>query len=586
MAFLNTSKSRGETYDAVVVGSGAAGGMAAWALTRGGARVLMLESGRNYDPVKETPMFQSFADAPLRGASTPEKPGGFFQANLGGWVVPDEPYLVKSKSKGEWLEAKADNRMTTDQNFMWWRGRMLGGRTNHWGRVSLRMGPLDFKPRSTDGLGFDWPISYEDVAPWYDKVDQLVGIFGSKEGLENNPDSDFFQPPPPPRVYERLLMRGAKKLGIPVIPARMAILTRPLNGRPACFYATSCGRGCSIGANFQSTTVLIPPALATGRLDILTDAQVREVTVDGKGRATGVHFIDKKTGREEHVSAKLVILGASACETGRILLNSRSNRFPQGLGNSTGHLGRWLTDSTGSNLSGRIPLLEGMPVHNEDGVSTMHTYAPWTVERQQEAAKKGVPRGYYMAWSGGRQMPDMGTAGALAGLAGDVYGTKLKEEARRYYGSFVDLHARGEMIPNEKSFMELDAVKKDRWGIPVARFHFEWSEAEVKQVDDMQVRFAEMIEAAGGVIEKRPAAHQRMTAGGSVNHEMGVARMSAKAEDGVTDGYGRLWDCPNVMVADGAVFCSNPFKNPTISILALAWRGCEHLLEEVRKGNL
>ncbi len=586
MAYLDTSRTRAESYDAVVVGSGAAGGMAAWALARKGAKVLMLESGRNYDPVKETPMFQSYAEAPLRGIGTPEKPGGFFQANIGGWTVPDEPYVVRSKSKGDWLEAKADNRMTTDQNFMWWRGRMLGGRTNHWGRVSLRMGPLDFKPRSTDGLGVDWPISYGDIAPWYDKVDQLVGIFGSKEGLENNPDSDFFQPPPPPRVYERLLMRAGKKLGIPVVPSRMAILTRPLNGRPACFYATACGRGCSIGANFQSTTVLIPPALATGNLDILADAQVREVTVDDSGKATGVHFIDKKTGREEHVRAKLVILGASACETGRILLNSRSNRFPDGLGNSTGHLGRWLTDSTGSNLSGRIPALENLPLHNEDGVSAMHTYAPWTVERQKAALKDGVPRGYYMAWSGGRTMPNMGTFGAMSGLVGDAWGTKLKEEARRYFGTFVDLHARGEMIPNEKSFIELDPGKKDRWGIPVLRFNFEWSEAEVNQVAHMQKTFAEMIEAAGGEVGRRPQPHQRMTAGGSVNHEMGVARMSAKAEDGVTNPWGQLWDCPNVMVADAAVFASSPFKNPTITILALAWRGSEHLFDEVRKGNI
>jgi choline dehydrogenase-like flavoprotein len=217
MPFLNTSRTRAEAYDAIVVGSGAAGGMAAWALARKGAKVLMLESGRNYEPPKETPMFQSFADAPLRGAGTPEKPGGFFHANIGGWAMPDEPYVVRSKSKGHWHEAAPDNRMTTDQNFMWWRGRMLGGRTNHWGRVSLRMGPLDFKPRSTDGLGFDWPISYEDIAPWYDKVDQLVGIFGSKEGLENNPDSDYFLPAPKPRAYELLLQRAGKKLGIPVI---------------------------------------------------------------------------------------------------------------------------------------------------------------------------------------------------------------------------------------------------------------------------------------------------------------------------------------------------------------------------------
>jgi choline dehydrogenase-like flavoprotein len=465
---------------------------------------------------------------------------------------------------------------------------MLGGRTNHWGRVSLRMGPLDFKPRTTDGLGMDWPIGYEDVAPYYDKTDQIVGIFGTKEGLENNPDSDFFQPAPKPRVYELLLQRGAKKLGIPVIPARMAILTKPLPGRAACFYATPCGRGCSIGAAFQSTTSLIPYALETGNLDVLPNAMARAVTLDPQGRANGVAFIDRLTGKEEHVAARAVVLGASALETARILLNSKSAQFPQGLGGSTGHLGRWLTDSTGTNLGGRIPALENLPLHNEDGVSTMHLYAPMTPERQRAAAKLGVPRGYYIAWSGGRTMPGLGTVPQALRLAGDVYGKKLKAEARRYYGSFVDLHARGEMIPNDKSFCELDPDRKDRWGIPVLRFHFEWSDAEIAQVVHAQKTFADMIEAAGGIVDRPPEKDGRkaMTAGGSVNHEMGVTRMSARREDGVTNSWNRLWDCPNVVVADGGVFTSSPFKNPTLTIMALAWRACDGLLAGLKDGTI
>jgi choline dehydrogenase-like flavoprotein len=215
MAFLQTSKTRAERYDAVIVGSGAAGGMAAWVLAHAGWKVLMLEAGRNYDPATETPMFQSMADAPLRGEATPEKPNGYYDATIGGWVVPGEPYVVRDRKAGEWKDGTVDNRTTTPQNFMWWRARMMGGRTNHWGRVSLRMGEYDFKPKSRDGLGFDWPIGYSDVAPYYDKVDQLIGVFGSKEGLENNPDSDFFQPPPKPRAYELLFARAGKRLGIP-----------------------------------------------------------------------------------------------------------------------------------------------------------------------------------------------------------------------------------------------------------------------------------------------------------------------------------------------------------------------------------
>lgn len=587
MAHLTTSKTRAERYDVVVVGSGAAGGMAAHALANAGVKVLMLEAGRDYNPATETPMFQSNADAPLRGASTPQKPNGFFDATIGGWVVPGEPYVVNRRTDSSWIEGAVENRMKTAQNFMWWRARMLGGRTNHWGRVSLRMGPYDFKPKTRDGLGFDWPISYEEVAPYYDKVDQLIGVYGSKEGLENNPDSDFFQPPPKPRAYELLLKRAGQKLGIPVVPSRMAILTKPLNGRSACFYATPCGRGCSIGANFQSTTVLIPPGVKTGNLDVLPDAMAREVVLDSQGRAAGIHFIDKKTGKEEFVAARAVILGASTCETTRILLNSRSNRFPQGLGNSSGHLGRWLTDSVGSSLGGQIPALENMPLHNEDGTSSMHMYAPWWPWKDQLAGKLGFPRGYYMAWSGGRGMPGMGTASGGISMAGDVFGSALKVAARRYFGSFVDLHARGEMIPNEKCFMELDPDKKDQWGIPVPRFHFQWSDYELKQAAHMQKTFAEMIEAAGGKArtpEKDGA--KAITAGGSVNHELGTTRMSARREDGVTNSFGQLWDCPNVIVADGGVFTSGPYKNPTLTILALAWRACDHLLEEMKKGNI
>ena len=185
-------------------------------------------------------------------------------------------------------------------------------------------------------------------------------------------------------------------------------------------------------------------------------------------------------------------------------------------------------------------------------------------------------------------MPSLGTVGNIMGLAGDAFGSKLKTEARRYYGTFVDLHARGEMIPNEKSFLELDPVKKDRWGIPVPRFHFEWSEHEIKQAAHMQQTFAEMIEAAGGKVTRPPEkdGSKAMTAGGSVNHEIGVTRMSAKREDGVTNSWGQLWDCPNVVVADGGVFVSNPYKNPTLTILALAWRTCDHLMTEMKKGTI
>ena len=584
MAFILSTKTK-PSYDAIVVGSGAAGGMAAYVLAQAGMKVLMIEAGRNYDALTETPMFQSNADAPLRGVGTLDKPNGFFDATVnGGWVVPGEPYVVQKKTDGAWVEGSVQNRTKTDQNFMWWRSRALGGRTNHWGRVSLRMGPYDFKPKSRDGLGFDWPIGYDDLAPYYDKVDQLIGIFGTEEGLENNPGSAFFQPPPKPRGNELLINKSAGALGIPIVPSRMAILTKPLNGRAACFYATPCGRGCSIRANFQSTTVLIPPALETGNLDVITDAMVREVTVGKDGKATGVHFIDKATGKEEHAKARVVLLAASALESTRILLNSKSPLAPNGLGNQAGHLGRWLTDSTGSGLAGQVPALENCPSYHEDGVSGFHLYAPWWPWKDQLAGKLGFPRGYYMGWSGGKQMP-----GASVRLPNaNVFGKALKADARRYYGSIVDFHARGEMIPNEQSRCELDPEKKDRWGVPVLRFHFKWSEHELRQVGHQQRTFAQIIEGMGGKVLGSPdlTGTKAITTGGSVNHEIGTTRMSAEAKDGVVNPWCQTWESPNVFVVDGGPFVSNPYKNPTLTILALAWRACDYAMAEMKKGNI
>lgn len=283
-------------YDVIVVGSGAAGGQTAYTCALEGAKVLMLEAGRNYDPEKETPMFQTNADAPLRGTSTPDKPFGFYDATIdGGWQVPGEPYTSASSEP--------------ERKFWWWRSRMLGGRTNHWGRISLRNGPYDFKPRSRDGLGFDWPLNYEDVAPYYDKVEMLIGVYGDNHGLENTPDSPrgCLQPPPAFRAAERFGQHHGKKLGLPVIPIHRAVLTEKqdpavlpakihpgnpraqrlladsMRARQACFWATPCGRGCSIKANYQSTTVHLPPALASGNLDLISDAMAREVTIGPDG---------------------------------------------------------------------------------------------------------------------------------------------------------------------------------------------------------------------------------------------------------------------------------------------------------------
>ena len=613
MPFIPGSKTKPD-YDVIVVGSGAAGGQTAYVLAAAGVKVLMLEAGRRYDPVSETPMFNTTHYAPLRGVATSDKPFGFFDATVGGgWRVPGEPYVVKRGAATTWVEAQ-DTSFPTEQSFMWWRSRMLGGRTNHWGRFSFRMGEYDFKPRQRDGLGIDWPLDYRDLAPYYDKVERLIGVFGSNEGLENTPNSSpgVLLPPPKPRAYELLAKKACAQLGIPVIPSHVAILsqrqdhqnipkmlhpdspamqkalTENMKTRLACMWATSCTRGCSIKANHQSTTVHLPPALATGNLDIITDAMVREVSVDEAGRATGVYYVDKESRQDLHVKARVVVLAASGCESARILLNSKSAHFRDGLANSSGKVGRYLMDTVGSSMSGQIPILENAPPYNEDGASTMHMYMPWWKYQEQAAGKMDFPRGYHIEFSGGRAMPDGATFSGMGDFAGGSYGKKFKEDMRRYYGTFVSFGGRGEMVPNDDCYCEIDPAKKDTWGIPVLRFHWKWSEHEERQAAHMQKTLAEIIESMGGRVLSPPQldGKKAIYPGGSIIHEVGTTCMGTDPKNSVLNQFCQAWDVKNLFVTDGGPFVSNADKNPTLTIMANAWRATDYLLEEMRKGNI
>lgn len=561
-----------ERYDAVIVGSGAGGGMAAWVLASKGLRVLMLEAGRDYNPYEETPMFAAPRDAPLRGTGTPEKPFGFYDATVdGGWQVPGEPYASAPGS-----------------DFMWWRSRMLGGRTNHWARNSFRMGPYDFKPRTRDGLGVDWPIEYEDLAPYYDKTEAIVGVYGSNDGLENHPDSSpgVLHKPPAPRVGELLIKAGCHDLDIPCVPARRAVLTRPIGDRSACFYATSCGRGCSIGAAFQSTTSLLPMALATGNLTIVTDAMVYEVRLDDKGNAEGVNYIDKHSGSHEAASGRTVVLAASAGETARILLNSKSSLFPDGACNSSGQVGRNLMDTVGAGMGAQFPLLENRPAYNEDGAMGLHMYIPFWLYKEQARGELDFPRGYhYELGASGRSQPSLGL-GSIADFAGG-YGRTLKEDMRRYYGSFLSFTCRGEMIPNANSYCEIDPDAKDKWDIPTLRFHYKWSDHELGMVDHFQKTTREIIDRLGGKIQWGDVSReQAISKGGEIIHEVGTARMGDDPGSSVTNQFGQSWDIKNLFLADGSVFSTKAHKNPTLTIMALAWRSSDYLSEQLKSTNL
>lgn len=564
----------GEAADVVIVGSGAAGAMAAYSLTKAGLRCLMLEAGRDYDPQAEVNMLAPESDAPLRGAGTPDKPFGYFDATVGGgWEVDGEPYTMRDGA-----------------DFRWYRSRMLGGRTNHWGRHVPRWGAYDFKPFSRDGLGVDWPIGYDDVAPFYDRVERMIGVNGGRIDLENHPDSPpgCLMPPPKPRITEMLIKAAAESLGVPVRPAHTAVLTRDMPDevapRAACFNATPCTRGCSIGAMFQTTTSFLPMAKATGRLTVVADAMVSRVIMATAGatagRAAGVEYVDRKTGVRHQVKARAVVLAAGTCETARLLLNSGGDDQPRGLANSSGQLGRNLTDSTGASFRAYIPGLAGRPRYNEDGIGGQHMYIPFWLYREQQRGELDFARGYHFELGGRFGIPP---SDALP----RAWGPALRQAVRSASGATIAMTLRGEMIPNTDTFCEIDPAAKDRFGIPVLRFAFRWSRNEINQVAHGRRTAHAVFKRMNGVILDPDLPPEKiMTAGGEIIHELGTARMGADARSSVTDSHGQTWDVANLVLMDGAIFASGAHKNPTLTILALALRASERLAARFKTGAL
>jgi len=322
-------------------------------------------------------------------------------------------------------------------------------------------------------------------------------------------------------------------------------------------------------------------------LDIIPNAHAREVLVGKNGKANGVLFIDKTTGKEERVKAKAVVLAASSGESVRILLNSKSNQFPDGVANSSGLVGKYIMDTVGSSLGGQIPALENLTPHNDDGAGGSHFYSPWWLYKEQLAGQLDFGRGYHIEIGGTRRMPG-GNSPVPSEYIRGLYGSKLKEEARRYYGSFINLACRGEMLPNENCYAELDPTVKDKWGIPVLRWHWKWTDHELKMAMHAERTFASIIEAMGGKVRGTPAKTglDIIRPGGNVKHEVGGARMGEDPKDSVCNSMNQTWDVKNLFLTDAAPFVTNADKNPTLSIMAFSWRCADHIIEQARQGNL
>ncbi len=566
-----------EEFDVIIVGSGAGGGMATKVLSEAGLKIAVVEAGPFFDPADPDQMTQMkwSYESPRRGSSI-HRAFGDFDAAYGGWDIDGEPYTNHE-----------------DSNFRWFRSRMLGGRTNHWGRISLRFGPKDFKRYDQDGLGDNWPIGYEDVKPYYDKVDKLIGVFGTNEGLPNDPDG-YFLPPPKPRLHELFYINGAQKANIPVYPSRMSMLTKRINNeRGICFYCGQCSRSCSVYADFSAGSCLIFPAQKNGgQVKLFVNAMVRAVNTNDEGRATGVSFVNKDDRKEYSIKGKTIVLAASACSTARILLNSKSAQHPAGLGNSSGLVGRYVHDSTGASRAAFVPgLMNRKTNYNEDGVGGMHVYTPWWLDNK----KLDFPRGYHIEVWGGMGMPSYGFGfnpndlNKHFNLPVGGYGNGLRDDVKKYYGSIVGFGGRGESIPQYNNYCEIDESTVDEWGIPVLKFNYQWTDYEKKQVKHMHNTFEELFDAMGAIpLGEKPGADQDygIAAPGLIIHEVGTTRMGESKKKSVTNEFQQLHDADNVFIADAGPFVSQADKNPTWTILALSWRMSDYIIQEIKRQNI
>ena len=579
-------KKSATVYDVVIIGSGAGGGMSGYVLANAGIKVLMLEAGPFFDPAKDSQQLKWSYESPRRGGNA-TRPMGDFDASYGGWKIEGEPYTQKDGSE-----------------FQWFRSRMLGGRTNHWSRISLRMGPKDFKCKTAFGIGDDWPITYEELKPYYDKVDRLLGVYGSMEGLEDDPDG-IFLPAPKPRLGELFVKKAATAQGIKVIAGRGSILTTALPGnkdRGACFFCGQCKRSCKIYGDFSASSCLVIPAIKTGNLKVVTNAVVREILTDKEGLANGVSYISKEDMQEYRVNAKTVILAASTCESARILLNSKSDAHPNGLANSSNAVGKYLHDSTQGGGAVILPQLFNRKRFNEDGVGSLHLYAPWWLDSR----KQNFSRGYHLEIFGGMMMPGYGgyfgfegapvpyLNGFVPGADGKMkpsggYGAGLKNDYRRFYGSLAGVGGHGASTAREDNYCEIDPTVVDKYGIPVLRFRYKWSPDDVAQAKHMQDTCQEIIKGMGGISLVQPAGPETnygLDKPGKGIHEVGTVRMGDDAKKAPLNKWGQAFDCKNLFVTDGSMFTQQSEKNPTWTILALAMRSAEYLIDQRKKQNV
>jgi len=564
-----------KTYDAIVVGSGACGGWAAMELSKAGMKVLMLEAGSNVVPAHDF-HHRFLYEMEFRGQN---RPGA-----LRRYTGTERNYRIMLDS--------TENPYTTapGTSYQWTRSRCLGGRTMHWARATDRMADYEFKAASRDGYGMDWAVDYADMKPYYDRVERFIGVSGAMEGLPQFPDGEFL-PPMSLNCAETIFTAASKSLGWRTTHRRLAQLTRMHNNRPPCHYCGNCVNGCDVGAMFNTVAVTLPPALKTGNLDVLTDSVVAHVRTNSENRAQGITYIERFTMKSIDIDAKFVILAASTLENTRLMLLSAKG----GLGNSSGLLGHYMMDQVGGGgVSGILPKLKGGPSRLDDGKSAGITI-PNFQNIDKKTARKDFIRGYVMNATGGQtEYPQY--AASVPG-----YGSEWKKEVKsRYVAQARVWNAGAEMLARKENFVELDPEVKDHWGIPVLKIHFTHSDNDRKLIADFQERAEELFRKAGGEViaglgrggpagfpggpgsPDANAGAPRDRLGGAI-HESGTARMSVDPKEGVLNSFCQTHDIPNLYVFGGNAFPSTGDKHPTLTMMALSARGCDHLIEKARK---
>jgi choline dehydrogenase-like flavoprotein len=562
------SQEKKQSFDVIVVGSGASGGWACKRLAEAGLKVALLEAGRpqsdenfsEHKPAFEL-KYRNRAKEIVRKTRPIQSKFEVCNEYTYDWFANDleEPYTTPAGQPFNWMG----------------RVRMTGGRTNVWGRVSLRFSDWDFKSASHDGYGEDWPLSYKDIEPYYDLVEKYVGITGSAEGLEHLPDGQF-QPPVALTCQETLFRNRVKeKLGRTIMPTRSANLTRPLNGRGPCHYCGPCERGCMTHSYFNSAFTTVADALATGKCTLISNAMAHKVLMDpATNRARGVLYVDRNTRQSREVSARAVILCAQSQESVRILLNSARPQHSNGLANSSGVLGHYLTAHVRSGGGrgefpnfGAKPSVEGGGPHKPLGI-----YIARFRNLQNAAPYKKFLRGF--GYEGESSTEFNWDAPGF----GEAYKKALLEPR-----SSIEITGFGEVLPRWENFVEIDSNVKDIYGIPVLKIHMSDGENERAMIQDMGDSAGEMLEAAGA---KNIRTYAHASAPRWALHEAGIARMGAEPKKSVLNQFQQSHDVKNLFVMDASGFTSNPCQNPTLTIMSLAVRSCDYLMSQLKRNSL